>query len=151
VWYSNTTSGNINELEIMHRNWSLHCIVINLHFFLASPFSTPWRRIGERRYSSTHSLTSALDTGEHLHVWRLLIPEPIYFTNLVFSSLNLITLSEIPKLHGVEWRDVCECWICKALEISGQMAHPASYPTGTRGSFHGDKATGSWSWQLAPI
>jgi hypothetical protein len=24
----------------------------------------PWRRIGERRYSSTHSLTSALDGGE---------------------------------------------------------------------------------------
>jgi len=30
-------------------------------------------------------------------------------------------------------------------------ALPASYPTGTRGSFPGGKATGRWSWSLTFI
>jgi len=30
-------------------------------------------------------------------------------------------------------------------------AHPASYPTGTRGSFLGVTATGAWSWPLTSI
>jgi hypothetical protein len=31
---------------------------------------------------------------------------------------------------------------------TGSGAHPSSYPTGTRGSFPGGKADGSWSWPL---
>jgi hypothetical protein len=31
------------------------------------------------------------------------------------------------------------------------VAHPASYPMGTRGSFCGDKAAGAWSWPLTSI
>jgi hypothetical protein len=31
---------------------------------------------------------------------------------------------------------------------NGSGAHPASYPMGTRGSFPGGKAAGSWSWHL---
>jgi hypothetical protein len=31
---------------------------------------------------------------------------------------------------------------------NGSGAHPASYPMGTRGSFLGDKAAGTWSWPL---
>jgi hypothetical protein len=34
---------------------------------------------------------------------------------------------------------------------NGSGAHPASYPMGTRGSFPGGKATGSWSWPLTSI
>jgi hypothetical protein len=33
----------------------------------------------------------------------------------------------------------------------GLWAHPASYPMGTRSSFHGDKAAGAWSWPLISI
>jgi hypothetical protein len=31
---------------------------------------------------------------------------------------------------------------------TGSGAHPASYPTGTTGSFSGGKAAGAWSWPL---
>jgi hypothetical protein len=31
---------------------------------------------------------------------------------------------------------------------NGSRAHPASYQTGTRGSFPGDKAAGAWSWPI---
>jgi hypothetical protein len=31
------------------------------------------------------------------------------------------------------------------------MAHPAFYPMGTRGYFHGGKAAGTWSWPLTSI
>jgi len=31
------------------------------------------------------------------------------------------------------------------------MAHPASYPVGTRGSFPGGKAAGAWSWPLTSV
>jgi hypothetical protein len=34
---------------------------------------------------------------------------------------------------------------------NGSEAHPASYPTGTRGSFPGGKAAGAWSWPLTSI
>jgi hypothetical protein len=34
---------------------------------------------------------------------------------------------------------------------TGSEAHPASYPMGTRGSFHGGKAAGAWSWSLTSI
>jgi hypothetical protein len=33
---------------------------------------------------------------------------------------------------------------------NGSGAHPASYPTGTRGSFPGGKAAGAWSWPHPP-
>jgi hypothetical protein len=33
----------------------------------------------------------------------------------------------------------------------GVVRHPASYPMGTRGSFPGGKAAGSWSWPLTSI
>jgi hypothetical protein len=33
---------------------------------------------------------------------------------------------------------------------NGSGAHPASYPMGTRGSFPGAKAAGTWSWPLTP-
>jgi len=32
------------------------------------------------------------------------------------------------------------------INDQGSGAHPASYPVGTRGSFPGDKAGGTWSW-----
>jgi hypothetical protein len=34
---------------------------------------------------------------------------------------------------------------------NGSGAHPASYPTGTRVSFPGGKAAGTWSWTLTSI
>jgi hypothetical protein len=34
---------------------------------------------------------------------------------------------------------------------TGPGAHPASYPTGTRGSFPGSRASGVWSWPLTSI
>jgi hypothetical protein len=34
---------------------------------------------------------------------------------------------------------------------TGSGAHPAFYPMGTGGSFHGGKAAGAWSWPLACI
>jgi hypothetical protein len=34
---------------------------------------------------------------------------------------------------------------------TGSGAHPASYPMGTTGSFHGDKAARAWSWPLTSI
>jgi hypothetical protein len=34
---------------------------------------------------------------------------------------------------------------------NGSRTHPASYPMGTRGSFPGGKAAGSWSWPLTSI
>jgi hypothetical protein len=34
---------------------------------------------------------------------------------------------------------------------NGSEAHPASCPMGTRGSFPGGKAAGSWSWPLTSI
>jgi len=34
---------------------------------------------------------------------------------------------------------------------SGSGAHPASYPMGIRGCFHGGKAAGEWSWPPNPI
>jgi hypothetical protein len=34
---------------------------------------------------------------------------------------------------------------------TGSGAHSASYPMGTRGSFPGGKAAGSWSWPLTSI
>jgi hypothetical protein len=34
---------------------------------------------------------------------------------------------------------------------NGSGAHPASYLTGTRGSFSGGKAAGAWSWLLTSI
>jgi len=34
---------------------------------------------------------------------------------------------------------------------TGSGAHPASYPMGTRGSFPGGKAAGTWSWPLTSI
>jgi hypothetical protein len=33
---------------------------------------------------------------------------------------------------------------------NGSVAHPASYPMGTRGSFTGGKAARAWSWPLTP-
>jgi hypothetical protein len=33
---------------------------------------------------------------------------------------------------------------------NGSMAHPTSYPVGTRGPFPGAKAAGAWSWPLTP-
>jgi hypothetical protein len=34
---------------------------------------------------------------------------------------------------------------------NGSGAHPASYPTGTRGFFPGSKAAAAWSWPLTSI
>jgi hypothetical protein len=34
---------------------------------------------------------------------------------------------------------------------NGSETHPASYPMGTRGSFPGGKAAGSWNWPLTSI
>jgi hypothetical protein len=34
---------------------------------------------------------------------------------------------------------------------NGSETHPASYPMGTRGFFHGDKAAGAWSWPFTSI
>jgi len=34
---------------------------------------------------------------------------------------------------------------------NGSGAHPASYPKGTRGYFHGGKVSGAWSWPLTSI
>jgi hypothetical protein len=34
---------------------------------------------------------------------------------------------------------------------TGSGAHPASYPMGTGGSFHGGIAAGAWSWPLTSI
>jgi len=34
---------------------------------------------------------------------------------------------------------------------NGSGANPASYPMGTRGSFLGGKAAGTWSWPLTSI
>jgi len=34
---------------------------------------------------------------------------------------------------------------------TGSGAPPASYPVGTRGSFHAGEAAGAWSWPLTSI
>jgi hypothetical protein len=34
---------------------------------------------------------------------------------------------------------------------NGSGAHPASYPIGTRGSYLGGKAAGTWSWPLTLV
>jgi hypothetical protein len=46
------------ELSLCHRGWYIgYTVWISLT-------TTPWRSIGEWRYNSTHSLTSALDGGD---------------------------------------------------------------------------------------
>jgi hypothetical protein len=34
---------------------------------------------------------------------------------------------------------------------NGSVAHPASYPMGSRGSFPGGKEAGEWNWPLTSI
>jgi hypothetical protein len=45
-------------------------------------------------------------------------------------------------------------WIVELMNENAQNCsgvHPASYPTGNRGSFPGGKAAGAWSWPLTSI
>jgi len=51
------TYKKLKTCEIPRKNYSKAKVNLSL-------WTTPWRRTGDWRYSSTHSLTSALDTND---------------------------------------------------------------------------------------
>jgi hypothetical protein len=70
----------------MHTACPAHLIYLDSMLIFRS--ITPWKRIGEWRYSSTHSLTSALDGGE----WSA--SHPGHFTPR-------------ERIHGTHWIGGC--------------------------------------------
>jgi len=65
-WFQKFTYNNAEEEEI---GWNVARIADTRHKYKKSLYyfslsTKPWRRIGEWRYSSTHTITSALDGSE---------------------------------------------------------------------------------------
>jgi hypothetical protein len=71
----------------------------------------------------------------------------------IFLSLNYVNLLKIFSIMSICKYNV-KVFSSRHVHHhvqNGSGAHPASYPTGTRGSFPGGKAAGEWSWPLPSI
>jgi hypothetical protein len=80
-WFQKFTYNNAEEEEI---GWNVARIADTRHKYKKSLYyfslsTKPWRRIGEWRYSSMHTITSALDGSGQLHASAALPPgkEPL--------------------------------------------------------------------------
>jgi hypothetical protein len=175
-WYSTVLRAGWSGVRVPA--WAKINIKLSLCFNRAP---RPEGVLGEWRYSSTHSLTSALDGGE----WsasrpgRLTPRERAPVTHWIGgwvgprSVLDVVVKRKIPSprrqsnprtpiVQPVAQRYTD--WAITALGSAwagnfplhhrvqtGSGAHTASCPIGTRGSFPGGKAAWAWSWPLTSI
>jgi hypothetical protein len=76
--------------------------------------------------------------NEHINCW------------MQGSSVSVVIRLQAGRPRFDSWRRHRRNSFLRHRVQTGSGLHPASYLMGTGGSFAGNKAAGSWSWQLTP-